>query len=177
MAGVEVATVGAGLACCCAVAGVLAYRQRQQQQSTYSALGMRDFNEEEEEEEDEDFEDDRADEEEDDFLQVESELDAQQQAATEAGRRQLLFQMDDGVEGGSSTPASGEATAAATPGPPSVSLSATSASWVDEMNAELADFDNVIGNLRRHSDAPPAGAVWSQTLVDAELATPPAATR
>ena len=180
MAGIEVAAPIAGLACCCAVAAIYSYRQRQQQQSLYEALGMRDVNEGEEEEEYEDgaSEEEEDADEEDDFLQVESSLDAQQQAATDGVGRALLFTIDDGVNGNAETPSGSSAADAAdpSPGPPSVTLSAASASWVDEMNAELAEFDDVIGNLRRQSGNSGSGSGsknWSQQLVDEELATPP----
>ena len=72
------------------------------------------------------------------------------------------------VEGGSEaylTPTGGRAA------PPTGALSASSVSWVEEMNAELAEFDAVIG---RYSGGGPgsgcsSGGPATMEAVDAEL--------
>ena len=76
----------------------------------------------------------------------------------------LHFSIDSG-EGGSdgySTPASGRA----------YPLSATSASWVDEMNAELAEFDAMTGGLGGEAPVSLGGSEASSRQhgsIDAEL--------
>ena len=69
----------------------------------------------------------------------------------------------------------------ATPSRPSCgSASATSASWVDEMNAELAEFDNLTSGLRQGvagmALGSPSDPQWERRLeaeLQAQLKTPP----
>ena len=76
----------------------------------------------------------------------------------------------DGSGDGYSTPAGGRAQP----------LSASSASWVDEMNAELAEFDEMTSGLRNEAAAATAGdgSAWEARLeaeLRAKLASPPEA--
>ena len=77
----------------------------------------------------------------------------------------LNFSIGDSPGGseGYSTPAVGRARP----------LSATSASWVEEMNAELAEFDALTGGLRNDAAALPSSGggvpAWQQHELDAAL--------
>ena len=119
---------GAGGACCCfgTIAAFFLYRTND---DDYRSVAMADAADDEDDESIDGEDEDGVDE----FLEVDSELDARQaaaQAAAEHGREALLFATDGGGDAVNtpSTPV---------PREPSMALSATSASWVDEMNAEV----------------------------------------
>ena len=80
---------------------------------------------------------------EDDFLEVDSTRTPTSQATA---YRESIFTLDS-EEG--QTPGGRPSTAA---------LSSTSTSWVDEMNAELAEFDTLTSGLREGSVGTPYGA-------------------
>ena len=83
------------------------------------------------------------------------ELDQDAEGEAEPDLLNFSIGESEGGSDGYSTPASGRA----------YPLSQTSASWVDEMNAELAEFDAMTGGL----DAPGRASSGSRGSIDAEL--------
>lgn len=65
-----------------------------------------------------------------------------------ANSLQDFLELGDSSAAAAATESSSEhSTPAGRPSRPSTTLSATSANWVDEMNAELAEFDNLASSL------------------------------
>ena len=90
-------------------------------------------------------------------LQSFDELDQDAEGEAEPDLLNFSIGESEGGSDGYSTPASGRA----------YPLSQTSASWVDEMNAELAEFDAMTGGLG--GDAPGRASSGSRGSIDAEL--------
>ena len=150
----------AGAACCCIGGSALFLREYN---SAYTAVAMHEATEDE----DEDYDDTDEIVAEEEVDVDEDFVDLQQQAPPVPPPGQEIFAIDDDAltpEGCLSTPT----------GPV---LSASSSNWVEEMNAELADFDAAQLSLKR--EATPSGtttSAWRQQM-QAELSPPPSSGR
>ena len=135
-------SIAAAMCCgCTAGIGALLYRRQQQQQgSRYEALSSADLVED----------DDDTDHDDSEFEEVET-------SAPQPDLLNFSIADSDGRSDGYSTPTGSRA-----------QLSATSASWVEEMNAELAEFDALTGLRATPAADADGGPAW-ETRMEAEL--------